>query len=275
MRNIIFLITKFHTLIVFVVLEIFALSFVFKTNNYQGIKYANTSNFIAANVVNLSNEIINFINSSKNNKILTEENAKLRAQLTYQNNYSEDTLLPKKSDTYTYSYIPAKVINNTINNNNNFITINKGTLDGIKNGYGVVSSKGVVGIIVNTTEHYALIMSAISTKSNISVRHKNTNAIGSLYWNGNNPFELNIDNFSKTLPIKIKDTIVTAGFSSIFPPNLPVATVKKISPNTTSSFYICEVILTNSIPSLTDVYVVVNKNIEEIKKLNEPITINE
>ncbi|MCB0511171.1 MAG: rod shape-determining protein MreC [Chitinophagales bacterium] len=275
MRNIIFLITKFHTLIVFVILEIFALSFVFKTNNYQGIKYANTTNFIAARIVNTSNGILNFINAPKNNEKLIQENAKLLSLLEYKNTYIEDTLLPKKSDTYTYTYIPAKIINNAINNNNNYITINKGTQDGIKNGYGVVSSNGVVGIIVNTTEHYALIMSAISTKSNISVKHKNTNAIGSLYWNGNNPFELSVNNFSKTLPIKIKDTIVTAGFSSIFPPNLPVATVKKIAPSLTSSFYICEVNLTNSIPSLTDVYVVVNKNIEEIKKLNEPITINE
>ncbi len=275
MRNIIFLITKFHTLIVFVILEIFALSFVFKTNNYQGIKYANTTNFIAARIVNTSNGILNFINAPKNNEKLIQENAKLLSLLEYKNTYIEDTLLPKKSDTYTYTYIPAKIINNAINNNNNYITINKGTQDGIKNGYGVVSSNGVVGIIVNTTEHYALIMSAISTKSNISVKHKNTNAIGSLYWNGNNPFELSVNNFSKTLPIKIKDTIVTAGFSSIFPPNLPVATVKKIAPSSTSSFYICEVNLTNSIPSLTDVYVVVNKNIEEIKKLNEPITINE
>jgi len=274
MRNILFLITKFHTLIVFVILEIVALSYVFKSNHYQEVKYVNTSNFIIANILEVSNGVLNFINAPKNNKILINENARLLSLLQYQDRYKEDTLLPLISSSYTYSYIPAKVINNSINKNNNYITL-KGAKDNIKNGYGVISSDGIVGIVVNTTEHFSLVMSVISTKTMISVRHKNTAAIGSLFWNGNNPFELNVDNFSKTLPLKINDTIVTAGFSSIFPPDLPVAIIKKLEPNPTSSFFICDVRLTNAIPSLTDVYIVVNKNIEEIKTLEQPLSNNE
>jgi rod shape-determining protein MreC len=274
MRNVIFLITRFHTLIVFIILEIVALYIVFSSNHYQEVKYINTTNSISAKALSISGNFLDFIYAPKNNKILVEENAKLRSQLEYRNIYVEDTLLPTQSETYTYQYISAKIINNSINNRNNYITINKGEKDGVVKGYGIVSSDGIVGIIVNTTEHFSLVMSVISVKSNIGVRHKNTNAIGSLYWDGNNPFVLRVENFSKTLPIKPNDTIVTAGFSSIFPPNLPVAVVKELEPNPISSFYICAVQLTNSISSLTNVYVVVNKNISELDSLNQGI-INE
>lgn len=271
MRNIIYLFTRFQTVIVFIILEIVALSFVFKSNNYQEVKFLNTSNVISGNILNISNAFFNFIYASKNNKAIMAENVKLRAQLVYQNHYKVDTLLPKKSESYSYNYIPAKVVNNSINNNNNYITLNKGTTDGIQKGFGVVSSNGIVGIVVNTTPNFSLVMSIISTKSNIGVKHLKTNSIGSMFWTGNNPFVLNVDNFSKTLPIKINDTIVTSGYSSIFPPDLPVAIVKRLEPNPTSSFYICDVKLTNSIVSLTDVYVVVNKNIKELEQLNQAI----
>lgn len=275
MRSIIFLITRFHTLLIFLALEIFSLVIVVRSNHYQEIKYVNTSNSIAGFVLNITSNVTNFIYASKNNKKLMEENVKLKNQLKYQYTYSSsDSSLPKQSETYFFQYIPAKVINNSIDNSVNYITLNKGKKDGIKNGYGVISSNGVVGFVTNVTDNYALVLSVISTKSRIGVRHQKTNAIGSLFWDGGNPFTLNVDNFSKTLPIKKGDTIVTAGFSSIFPPNLPVAIVKSVEPNPVSSFYICDVKLTNSISTLTDVYIVINKEKDELDLLNS-VNINE
>jgi rod shape-determining protein MreC len=273
MRSIIFLITRFHALIIFIILEIFSLSIVIQSNNYQEIKYFNTSNSISGTIFNVTSTITNFIFASKNNKKLIEENIRLKEALKYQHKYYKiDSSLPLYSETYSFKYISARIINNSIDNNINYITLNKGKKEGIKNGYGVISSNGIVGIVTNVTENYSLVMSIISTKSRIGVRHKKTNAIGSLFWDGNNPFILNVDNFSKTLPIKKGDTIVTAGFSSIFPPELPVAIVKQTEPNPISSFYICDVKLTNSLSSLTDVYIVINESKAELDTLNNFIT---
>jgi rod shape-determining protein MreC len=99
------------------------------------------------------------------------------------------------------------------------------------------------------------------------VRHKKSNTLGNLYWNGENPFELQVDGFSKTLPIKSNDTLVTAGFSSIFPPDIPVAKIKRFEKDESTSFYNVDVTLTNTINSISYVYIVKNEKRKEIDSL--------
>lgn len=267
MRSIYYLLTRFYVLIIFVLLEIFALSLVFKSHKYQEVRFLNTSGAFTGTIMEYVNGINTFIHLGTNNKILLEENTQLRRQLAYQNKYPSDSSLPKNSSTYRFDYIPAKIVNNTINKSINYITIDKGSVDGVQKGLGVVSSNGVVGIVTNVSEHFSLIMSVISVKTLIGVRHKNTNALGNLRWNGDDPFTLQVDGLSKTLPIKKNDTIVTAGFSSIFPPDINVAIVKKLEPDESTSFYIMNVKLTNDISSLSYVYVVKNEKKKELDAL--------
>ena len=271
MRSIYYLISRFHVLILFVLLEIFALSLVFKSHKYQEVKFLNTSNAFAGNILGYVNSFYSFIHLGTNNKALIEENVRLKAQIRYQNNYTYDSTLPKNSEQYTFEYIPAKIVNNSINKNINYITLNKGSKDGIEKGLGVVSSNGVVGVITNISENFSLVMSVISIKSLIGVKHKNTNALGNLRWNGNNPYVLQVDNLSKTLPVKINDTIVTAGFSSLFPPDIVVAKVKRLKPEESTSFYEMDVQLTNNINSLSYVYVVKNSKKKEIDALQSQV----
>ena len=158
-------------------------------------------------------------------------------------------------------------MNNTISKSINYITLDKGTRDGIIKGLGVISSKGVVGVITNVSENFSLVMSVISVKSLISVRHKNTNALGNLKWDGEDSYTFQVDGFSKTLPIKKNDTIVTAGFSSIFPPDLLVAKVKDLRPDESTSFYNVNVRLTNDINRLSYVYIVKTTKKKELDSL--------
>lgn len=267
MRGIYFLITRFYVLILFVVFEIFALSLIYKSHKYQEIKFLNTSNYVSGTFLGYINNIESFFHLNSNNKVLAEENIRLKKQIEYQNLYLSDSALPKSSDLYKFDYISAKIINNTINKNINYITIDKGRKDNVEKGLGVISSNGVVGVVTNVSENYSLVMSVISVKSLISVRHQKTNALGNLRWNGESPFILQVDGFSKTLPIKKNDTITTAGFSSIFPPDIPVAIVKKIEPDESTSFYIMDVTLTNNINSLSYVYVVKNEKKKELDSL--------
>ncbi len=267
MRGIYYLITRFYVLILFVLLEFFALSLIYKSHKYQEVSFLNTSGNISGTFLGYFNNINTFIHLGQNNKTLMEENVLLKEQLRYQNNYPSDSGLPKNSLSYKFNYVAAKIVNNTVNKSINYITLDKGGKDGIQKGLGVISSNGVVGIITNVSENFSLAMSVISVKSQISVRHKKTNALGSLYWNGDNPYLLQVDGFSKTLPIKKNDTLVTAGFSSIFPPDIIVAKVKKLEPDESTSFFHVDVVLTNQINSLSYVYIVKNEKKKEIDSL--------
>ncbi|MBP6660894.1 MAG: rod shape-determining protein MreC [Chitinophagales bacterium] len=271
MRSIYYLLSRFYVLILFVVLEFFALSLIFKSHKYQEVKFLNTTNGMAGTVVGYVNGFNTFIHLGTNNKALVEENALLKKQIQFQNQYPSDSNLPRNSDLYTFDYVVAKIENNSINKNINYITINKGSKDGLQKGFGVISSNGVVGIITNVSENFALVISVISVKSLVGVRHKNSNALGNLRWNGSDPNTLQIDGFSKTIPVKKNDTIVTAGFSSIFPPNVLVATVKDVKPDEGSSFYDINVHLTNNISSLSYVYVVKNNKKNELDSLQRLI----
>lgn len=274
MRSIYYLFSRFHVLILFVLLEVFALTLVFTSNRYQEVRFLNTSNAFAGNILGYANSFYSFINLGKNNKILLEENVKLKEQIKYQNIYSIDSSLPKSSEQYVFTYIPAKIVNNSINKSINYITLDKGRNEGVEKGFGVISSNGVVGVVTNVSENFSLVMSVISIKSLIGVRHKNTNALGNLRWNGSDPNTLQVDNLSKTLLVKKNDTIVTAGFSSLFPPDIVVAKVKKLKPDESTSFYEIDVQLTNNINSIGYVYIVKNNKKKEIDKL-ESQTANE
>ncbi|MFN8260576.1 MAG: rod shape-determining protein MreC [Chitinophagales bacterium] len=274
MRSIYYLITRFYVLIIFVLLEIFALSLVYKSHKYQEVRFLNTSGNFTGTIMEYVNGINEFVHLGANNKVLQEENTQLRRLVAYQNKYPSDSMLPKSSSSYHFDYIPAKIVNNTISKSINFITIDKGSIDGIQKGLGVVSSNGVVGIVTNVSEHFSLVMSVVSVKSLIGVRHKKTNALGNLRWNGDDPYTLQVDGMSKTLPIKKNDTILTAGFSSIFPPDIVVATVKKLEPDESTSFYNMNVRLTNDINSLSYVYVVKNEKKKELDSLQTQM-INE
>ncbi len=267
MRSIYYLFSRFYVAILFVLIEIFALSLIFKSNKYQEVKILNTTNTFTATVLEYVNGAYSFIHLGTNNKILAEENTQLKKLIEYQNKYPIDSSLPKYSSIYHFDYISAKIVNNTIVKSINYITIDKGSKEGIQKGQGVISSKGVVGIVINVSENFSVIMSVISVKSLISVRHKNTNALGNLRWNGEDPYTLQIEGLSKTLTIKKNDTILTAGFSSIFPPNIIVATVKKLNPEESTSFYYMNVRLTNDINSLSYVYVVKNEKKKELDSL--------
>ena len=271
MRSIYYLITRFYVLILFVLLEAFALTLIFKSNKYQEVRFLNTSGAITGTISSYVHSAYTFIHSGANNKLLLEENTLLKQQIIYQNQYLKDSSLPKKSSNYTFDYIPAKIVNNTLNKSINYITIDKGSIDGVQKGYGVISSNGVVGIGTNVSEHFSLLMSVVSVKTQIGIKHKNTNAIGNLIWNGEDPYTLQVEGMSKTLPIKKNDTLVTAGYSSIFPPDITVATVKHFEPEPSTSFYAIDVKLTNNISAISYVYVVKNYKKKELDALERQV----
>jgi rod shape-determining protein MreC len=267
MRNIVLLFSRYHVLLLFLLLEIIAIKLIGNSHKYQEIKMANASNVVTGNWYSFTNKFYKYFSLSYENEKLAQENIDLRKKLLIVNNYASDSLLPSYRDSVSYDYIPAKIIDNSLNKSINYITLNKGKNEGIEKGMGVLTGTGIFGIITNVSSNYSLAMSVISTKSMISVKHSKSNAFGNLTWSGKNPFLLHIENISKTVPVKVLDTFVTTGFSTFFPPDIPAAIVKSVSTDPSTGFLDIKVILSNNIDKITNVYIVKHSERKEIDSL--------
>jgi rod shape-determining protein MreC len=137
---------------------------------------------------------------------------------------------------------------------------------------GVITSKGVLGIVEHTTNKFAAVQSILNTKSNINAKIKNTNNFGSLKWDANRYDVVQLEDIPRMVPLLIGDTIVTGAMSSIFPENIPIGTIKKFNLNASESFYSIEVELFNDMTNLNKVYIINNTWGGEIQELEEKIT---
>ena len=263
MRRIIdFLIKNIHSL-TFTFLLSFSLIQIIDKNFYHNSKF----NFY-------SNTVINTINDFKQNfseyfelKIINEnliiENTLLKNNSI--NTAKNDSIISDEN----YTYIPAKIISNSIKFSKNFITINKGINQKINVEDGVISKIGVIGIINNNSDKFSTVISILNTDLKINAKVKNTNHFGSLSWDANNFQIMNLDDVPKSALIKNGDTIQTGGMSSIFPEDIPSGTIIEYSLPDASNYYKIKVKLFEDIGSVNNVYVVKNNFKQEIKDLEK------
>jgi rod shape-determining protein MreC len=264
MQQIINFIIRFKTLLLYILLLTISLAFTFQSHSYHRSKFFNSSNWLAGTVYNASTNVTNYFNLREVNEKLTEENNRLR-QMLY-NKAQEDSL---EIDTLTlpYEIIPAKIIKNSYANPENYITLNKGSSHGIKQDMGVITSKGILGIVERTSGKYAAVQSILNTKSNINAKIKNSDYFGSLTWNAERYDEVQLEDIPRLVPLLVGDTIVTGAMSSIFPEDIPIGTIKKFDLNVSKSFYSIEIELFNDMTNLQNAYIIHNPNREEILQL--------
>lgn len=286
MYNLLSFLLKYRSTILFLVLEGLSGLFIVNNNPYHQAVVINSSNRMVASVIDASNSVTEYLNLQKANDQLAEENARLRAVLLTESNeppteilnpflkdslamqaLSQDSLfmLPStqtRSDSLRsqqYTFIPAKVVDNTVQHFKNHVTINKGWADGIEPNMGVISPNGVVGKVKDVSENYALITSLLHTDMNVSALVKRSNTLGSIEWKGTDPTQASL----KYIPIHINiisgDTIFTSGYSGIYPPEILVGTVKEVRPEEDAAFYDIDVDLSNDFFQLSYVYVVKNE----------------
>jgi rod shape-determining protein MreC len=267
MRNIIYLLARFHLFLLLLLLEGIALISLRNHHLYQQTQISAISSAISGKVMSIRSGILDYLYMKSENKRLAQENASLLAQIEYISTYKQDTTLPVESEIATFSFIPAKIIDNSINQSVNYLMLNKGLSDNVNKGQGVITTDGVVGIITHVSKDFSLAMSVISTKSRISIKHKRLGAFANLTWDGRDPFKLTIENVSKTNPVEVGDTFVTAGYSNFFPPDIPVAIATKITQDPSTSFLYIDARLTNQIDKVEYVYIVQSKDKPQIDSL--------
>jgi len=267
MQQIIYFIKKFRYFLLFLLLETFAIFFTIEHHTYHASKFVNSANFISGGFYSKAMAINEFFLLKTDNKLLSEENILLKNLLNQNNrsfNKESFTVIDTVNYYQKYEYSVAKVINNNFTKRNNFLTINKGTKNGLTPDLGVINSKGVIGVIKNVSPNYATVLSILNNNSKINVRLKNSNHFGTLTWDGKNYTTTQLIDIPRQAIIKIGDTLITDGKSAIFPEGIPVGVIKEFDFNN-NQYHQINVTLFNDMSAIG--YVQIVKNFQKKEQL--------
>jgi rod shape-determining protein MreC len=268
MQQIINFVIRNKTFLLFLLLFGMSLYFTIQSHTYHKSKFVNSANFFTGGIYQTTNGIGKYLNLTKENQALIEENRKLRAIIF---NMDLDTLRVSKIDSTLlgdhYRFTSADVFKNSYNLTNNYLTINKGKKDNIKQDFGVITSRGIVGIVENTSNNYSTVLSVLSKKNRINAQLKKTNHIGSLMWNGKSEEFVQLVDISKFAPVAVGDTIMTGGQSAIFPKGILIGKVEDFTLDIGGDTYTINIRLFNDMTNIGHVYIIENLNAGEIKSL--------
>lgn len=248
-------------------------------NNYQRASFLGSNNIFSGSVFEWFSSYKQYLNLKKVNIRLAEENAQLRTQLQQylvRNNYgrslANDSLyLPSISvdslKRANYFFSTARVINNSINQQHNFITLNKGRSNGIKPDMGVIANGRVVGMVLNVSDHFCTVISLLNSRWKLSAKIKSNDNFGSLSWDGRDYRKVTLNEIPYHVKVQRGDTIVTTGYTPSFPEGLLIGTVSDYSIASGSNFYNIEVELAADFKNLVMVGLIENKQKIEINQL--------
>jgi rod shape-determining protein MreC len=261
MRNLLIFITKYNAFFLFLIFEVSSLLIYVKYNSFQKATFLNSTNQVTGNLYARKDELDSYLSLREVNDQLAKENAALRNQL--KSSFYVDTLAKHKvvDSTYKqqYEYIPAKVINNSINRRDNYLTIDRGAKQGIAKGMGVICGDGVVGIVIVVSEHLSVVQSLLHKDTRISAMLADNKAIGSLVWGDDlNPHNAQLLNVNNNVKSHVGEMVVTSGYS-LFPAGVPIGKVTSLHTKSGGFFLNMEVALTVDFSKLQYVNVVDNK----------------
>lgn len=258
-RNKIFLLYLF--------LMFLAIVFTIQSHSYHKSRFINSANFLTGGIYNSLNNVQSFFNLKSQNKLLQEENNYLKSVL-YNSKGEIKSVFHDSTQFYgNYKFTPARVLKNSYSLSNNVLLLNKGKQDSIKQDFGVITSKGILGIVDKTSKNYATVLSILNTNLKISAQLKNTNHFGSLIWDTKSPNRVQLTEISKIAPLKKGDTIITSGRSIIFPKGIRVGTVESYKLDDAENFYTIDIKLFNDMTNIEHVYIIENNDREEINNL--------
>ncbi len=269
MQQIFNFIFKNSNRLLFLLLLAISLILTIQSHSFHRSKVISSANFLTGGVYERINNVREYLNLRSHNELLANENAKLKSLLF---NIKDSTIIPKIDSIKGVSkvdIIVSKVIHNSYNVYENYLTINSGEKEGVKPDMGVVNSNGIIGIIDQTSKNYATIISILNKKSQINAKIKKTNHFGSLIWNGKNTGFVQLIDVPRLASVRKGDTVVTGGQSIIFPENINIGTIDKIFIDNETNYYTLNVKLFNDMTNLGHVYIIKSKDREEIINLEK------
>lgn len=274
MQNLLEFLQKYHHWFLFVLLEVISLVLLFQYNSYQGSVWLSSANAVSGKVNEGRAEVESFFSLRQMNEGLTLRNFYMERQLSQLRRlYSEATedtagLWAKEmSFLKQYRMIPAKVVTNELNRQDNLLTIDRGTKDGVEVGMGVACGQGVVGVTYLVSDHYAVVMPVLNIASRISCAIRGHNYFGVLRWNGRDAGVAYLEDIPRHARFKRGDWVETNGYSSIFPPGVLVGKIETVYNSDDGLSYRVKVRLSTDFGHLRDVVVVNDPTIVERTRL--------
>jgi rod shape-determining protein MreC len=276
LRNIFLFIRRYLNFLFFLVLQIIALSMLFRYNKFHEAAFSGVAKEMTGGIYDRANNVEYYFHLRTTNDSLARENERLRNMLR-SNFDAPDTAARVVTDTIPYDSLGnyrkflwrvAKVANNSTSTQNNYLTIHRGKAQGVERDMGVISSSGVVGTVVNVSENYATVMSLLHRQSSMLASLKKSGETGKIQWDGNSALYLTLINIPKSAKIEKGDSIVTS-YSDRFPPGMLIGTVQDKIDDKASNFYTLRLRPATNFFSLQYVYVIENLQRDEQKQLEE------
>ncbi len=270
------IIVKNGSIILFLVLQLLCLFWIVTYNQKQGEIYFFSLQLAADALEKKVQNVTSYISLRDQISEVREENAALLQK--FLNEKQNQASLPASADSTdstmgglesSYRVLAANVINNSISRKNNYLTLDKGGAQGVNPGMAVITSKSIVGIVTDTSRHFSLAMSLLHSNSRISAKLKRSGFFGSLIWKESDPRNLSLEDIQKYADVLVGDTVVTSGFSIIFPEGLPIGIVTSLGTEPGAFTYSIRVRLFESLSSVRSVYLIDNQYKDEKEELEK------
>lgn len=267
MQQIFNFILKNSNRLLFLLLLVISLSLTIQSHSYHKSKVISSANFFTGGIYEKINNINEYFGLRKQNEELAMENARLKSILFNQKDTTKLPQIDSIKGVRKIDIIVSKVIHNSYSIQENFITINNGSASGIKPNMGVINSAGIVGIVENTSKNYATIISVLNVGIKINAKIKKSNHFGTLSWNGKSTGFVQLTDVPRLAGVRKGDTIVTGAESRVFPENIGIGTIDRVYTDDETNYYTLDVKLFNDMTNLGHVYIIKNKDAEEIQNL--------
>jgi rod shape-determining protein MreC len=279
MRNVFLFIARFSNLLFFLLLQVVALSMLFRYNKFHQASYMNVANEVTGKVYIRYNNIETYFSLQKENEKLRQQNAELLNALR------EDYAVPDSSvqlvtDSFRvdsleqyrkFLYLPAKVIGNSIDAQNNYITLHRGSNQGVGVNMAVIGPDGIIGKVVNVSPNMAVAMSLLHRKNSVVALLKKGGGFGEVVWDGKDPRYVTLNNIPRTVKVLKGDTVVTSSYSDIFPPGKVVGYVAQVVEDKSTSTYSLKLKTATDFYSVQHAYIVKNLQKAEMDSLMKKI----
>ena len=274
MRNLLNFLIKYNYWFLFLLLEVASFILLFRFNHYQQSVYFTSANGVAGKVYEISGGITSYFHLKTANEDLLDRNMWLEQRLLFLENvlkekgldsarlYSMERLAPTE-----YQIFKANVIKNSLNKADNYITLDRGTTEGIRPEMGVVDANGVVGIVYKTSPHYSLVIPLLNNKSSISCKIVGSDYFGYLKWEGGNSRFAYLKDLPRHAEFNLGDTVVTSGYSTVFPEGVMVGTVDDMSDSHDGLSYLLKIKLATDFGKVSNVRVISRNGQDEQKAL--------
>lgn len=260
MKNFFLFLWRQYFFFLFLILEIISFILIVQNNYYQRSGFINTTNEFSGGILTMFNNVSQYFSLRGTNKDLAEENARLM-------NASENSFMKTDSKVFYYNdtlyqqqyeYVSAKIIRNSTNKSCNYLTLNKGSKQGITKDMGVMTSTGIVGIVNEVSENFSSVISVLHKDFKLSAKLRNNEQLGTMTWDGENYRSGELVDIPTHVKPKVGDTVVTSGYSTSFPAGILIGTVTEIKIEKGDNFYTLVVLFSTDFNNISYAYVIRN-----------------